>query len=198
MLKRVQHDRLFGLLYRRTEETDYSLYVWCLYRARWCQKGQLSKRKKSVYPMERSWETVADSRLCRRQMCGICLNTTGSRTRGYSPSRASRLCRRLIGRTWGTDKSILSSKTHLFEDKYVIPHPPPSTNRTDWTDWNTPPLKRHWLMRPGSAPKNSYASVKHAWFKFSDRSQKLKHTCFALQTAFFAWNKIVKRYKQRF
>ena len=40
--------------------------------------------------MERSWETVADSRLCRRQMCGICLNTTGSRTRGYSPFRASR------------------------------------------------------------------------------------------------------------
>ena len=37
------------LLYRRTEETDFSLYVWCLYRARWYQKGQLSKRKKNQY-----------------------------------------------------------------------------------------------------------------------------------------------------
>gem|GEM_PF-6471817 len=35
-------------------------------------------------------QTVADSRLCRRLMCGIRLNTTGSRTRGYSPFRASR------------------------------------------------------------------------------------------------------------
>jgi hypothetical protein len=35
-------------------------------------------------------KAVADSRLCRRRMCEERLNTTGSRTRGYSPFRASR------------------------------------------------------------------------------------------------------------
>ena len=34
---------------------------------------------------------IVHSRLCRRRMCGIRLSTTGSRTRGYSPFRASRL-----------------------------------------------------------------------------------------------------------
>ena len=35
-------------------------------------------------------KAVADSRLCRRRMCEGRLNITGSRTRGYSPFRASR------------------------------------------------------------------------------------------------------------
>ena len=35
-------------------------------------------------------KAVSDPRLCRRRMCEGRLNTTGSRTRGYSPFRASR------------------------------------------------------------------------------------------------------------
>ena len=35
-------------------------------------------------------KAVSDPRLCRRRICEGRLNTTGSRTRGYSPFRASR------------------------------------------------------------------------------------------------------------
>ena len=93
--------------------TYFSLFVRRLYRVRWCQKGRLSKREKSAYPMERSWETVADSRLCRRQMCGWRLNTTGSRTRGYSPFRASRPSDALTFRKKDNQKGVWKTWTWI-------------------------------------------------------------------------------------
>ena len=103
----------FEFFRQKNIRTYFSLFVWRLYRVRWCQKGRLSKREKSAYPMERSWETVADSRLCRRQMCGWRLNTTGSRTRGYSPFRASRLSDAPTFRNKDNQKGVWKTRTWI-------------------------------------------------------------------------------------
>ena len=56
---------------------------------------------------------IVHSRLCRRQMCGICLNTTGSRTRGYSPSRASRLSDAPTFRNKDNQKGVWKTRTWI-------------------------------------------------------------------------------------